>query len=93
MNINRTPSFLVPAELDSGLKRLAALRAESVDALVGDILREGLRARGGRASPRPSHRPGNRRLVRPDKEFEMNNDIIIALEGAAGILRCGRDMG
>jgi hypothetical protein len=46
MNINRTPSFLVPAELDSGLKRLAALRAESVDALVGDILREGLRARG-----------------------------------------------
>jgi hypothetical protein len=42
MNINRTASFLVPA----ALKRLAALRADSVDALVGEILREGLCARG-----------------------------------------------
>jgi hypothetical protein len=46
MIINRTTSFRVPAELDSGLKRLAALRADSIDTLVGEILREGLCARG-----------------------------------------------
>ena len=46
MIVNRTASFLIPAEVDSGLKRLAAIRAADVDALVGEILREGLCARG-----------------------------------------------
>lgn len=46
MITNRTASVRVPAELDSALKRLAAIRDEAVDDLLGEILRDGLRARG-----------------------------------------------
>jgi len=43
MNIgNRTGAVLVPAELDSAIKRLAALRGKDVEAVAGELLREGL---------------------------------------------------
>jgi hypothetical protein len=43
MNIgNRTGAFLVPTELDSAIKRLAARRGKDVEAVAGELLREGL---------------------------------------------------
>jgi hypothetical protein len=47
MNIgNRTGTVLVPAELDSAIKRLAALRGKDVEAVAGELLREGLLREG-----------------------------------------------
>jgi hypothetical protein len=43
---NRTGAVLVPAELESAIKRLASLRGKDVDAVAGELLREGLLARG-----------------------------------------------
>jgi hypothetical protein len=43
MNIgNRTGTVLVPADLDSAIKRLASLRGKDVEAVAGELLREGL---------------------------------------------------
>jgi hypothetical protein len=39
---NRAGTFLVPADLDSAIKRLASLRGKDVEAVAGEFLREGL---------------------------------------------------
>jgi hypothetical protein len=39
---NRAGTFLVPADLDSAIKRLASLCGKDVEAVAGELLREGL---------------------------------------------------
>lgn len=59
MNIgNRTGAVLVPAELDSAIKRLAALRGKDVEAVAGELLRDGLLARGVLSPTRVGHEVG-----------------------------------